>query len=70
MILSSFPVILDIFVITRSEMEMSEVFDKLMESLFEVLATVADLETTIKNSRTQHEQSNHTRQISSPILTI
>lgn len=51
-------IVIDIFVVTRREDEMSEIFGRLMESLFEVLAAVTGLEASTKAARNQHDQSN------------
>jgi len=53
--------VLDIFVVTRKDDEMSEIFGRLMESLFEVLAAVTGLEASTKAARNQHDHSNHTK---------
>lgn len=52
--------VLDIFVVTRKDEEMSEIFGRLMESLFEVLAAVTGLEASTKAARNQHD-SNHAK---------
>lgn len=52
--------VLDIFVVTRKDDEMSEIFGRLMESLFEVLAAVTGLEASTKAARNQHD-SNHVK---------
>lgn len=52
--------VLDIFVVTRKDDEMSEIFGRLMESLFEVLAAVTGLEASTKAARNQHD-SNHSK---------
>ncbi|XP_016844243.1 protein furry isoform X3 [Nasonia vitripennis] len=51
----------DIFVVTRSEDDMSETFGRLMESLFRVLAAVTSLELYTKALRVQSEHTNHTK---------
>lgn len=51
----------DIFVVTRKDEEMSEIFGRLMESLFEVLAAVTGLEASTKAARNQHDHSNHSK---------
>ncbi|XP_046735470.1 protein furry [Diprion similis] len=48
----------DVFVVTRNEKELADVFSKLMESLFQVLAAVTGLEASAKVSRAQTEHSN------------
>lgn len=40
---------------------MSEIFGRLMESLFEVLAAVTGLEASTKAARNQHDHSNHSK---------
>lgn len=52
---------LDIFVVTRKDDEMSEIFSRLMESLFQVLAAVTGLEASTKAARSQHEHPNNTK---------
>ncbi|XP_024946755.1 protein furry isoform X2 [Cephus cinctus] len=49
----------DLFVVTRSDREMSEVFGKLMESLFQVLAGVTGLEASTKATRAQCLEHSH-----------
>lgn len=51
----------DIFVVTRKDDEMSEIFSRLMESLFQVLAAVTGLEASTKAARSQHEHPNNTK---------
>lgn len=53
-----FSILSDVFVVTRSERELAEVFSKLMESLFQVLAAVTGLEASAKTARAQTEHSN------------
>lgn len=50
----------DIFVVTRCEDDMTETFNRLMESLFRILAAVTSLETYTKALRVQNEHTNHT----------
>lgn len=40
--------IADLFVMTRSDLEMKEIVDRLMDSLFQVLAAVTGLEASVK----------------------
>ena len=40
----------DVFVVTRSHVEMTEVVNRLMDSLFQVLAAVTGLEASVKTS--------------------
>lgn len=49
----------DLFVVTKSDTEMTEIFDKLMESLFRVLAAVTGLEAAVKAVRAQ--SSHHSK---------
>lgn len=51
----------DIFVVTRKDDEMSEIFSRLMESLFQVLAAVTGLEASTKAVRGQHDHPNNTK---------
>lgn len=53
--------ILDIYVVTRSEDDLSETVDGLKESLFRVLAAVTSLETYTKALRVSGEHTNHTK---------
>ncbi|XP_044014462.1 protein furry isoform X2 [Aphidius gifuensis] len=48
----------DLFVITKSDNDIIDIFDKLMESLFQVLAGVTGLEAAVKAGRAQ---SSHTK---------
>lgn len=57
----SYILYLDIFIVTRKDDEMSEIFGRLMESLFEVLAAVTGLEESTKAARNQHDHSNHSK---------
>ncbi|KAK0097546.1 hypothetical protein PV326_001186 [Microctonus aethiopoides] len=49
----------DLFVVTKSDNEMTEIFDKLMASLFRVLAAVSGLEAAVKAVRVQ--SSHHSK---------
>lgn len=56
-----FDFVADLFVVTRSNDEMSEIFGKLMESLFQVLSGVTALETVVKSSKIQNDLLNNTK---------
>lgn len=47
--------------VTRKDDEMSEIFSRLMESLFQVLAAVTGLEASTKAARAQHDHPNNTK---------
>ncbi|XP_014611009.1 PREDICTED: protein furry isoform X4 [Polistes canadensis] len=51
----------DIFVVTRTDDEMVEIFNKLMSSLFQVLTSVTGLEGSAKSARAQQDHSNHSK---------
>ena len=51
----------DIFVVTRKSDEMSEIFSRLMESLFQVLGAVTGLETSTKAARSQHDHRSNSK---------
>lgn len=51
----------DIFVVTRTDDEMVEIFNKLMGSLFQVLTSVTGLEASAKSARAHQDHSNHSK---------
>lgn len=51
----------DIFVVTRKDDEMSEIFSRLMESLFQVLAAVTGLDASAKAARAQQDHPNNSK---------
>ncbi|XP_034942121.1 protein furry isoform X2 [Chelonus insularis] len=50
----------DLFVVTKNDSEMTEIFDRLMESLFRVLSAVTGLESAVKAVRIQ-QNSQHSK---------
>lgn len=54
-----FCLFIDIFVVTRGDDEVSEVFAKLKDSLFQVLNAVTEVEASTKMTRCQIEPNRH-----------